>query len=197
MKLSLMVLMKLSLMVLWLLFVTPVFAETQQDQDIEVKVQFEGEKVIVDLNMLIPATPQEVWGVLTDFNHMVEFISNMKESKIVENTGDKLKLFQRGVAAYGPIDFAFESTRELTLTPYTKIQTHMLNGNMKSMDGTTQVIEEGKQSRIVLHNESIPGRWIPPVVGKSFIEHETREQYQEIRNEVIKRLKIVSANKPN
>ncbi len=190
--------MKLSLMVLWVLFMTPAIAEQLQDKDIEVKVQFVGEKVIVDLNMLIPATPLEAWSVLTDFNHMVGIISNMKESKIVETAGDKLKVFQRGTASYGPIDFEFESTRELTLTPYTKIQTHMLSGNMKSMDGTTQVVEEGQQqSRIILHNESIPGRWIPPIVGKAFIEHETREQYQEIRNEVIKRKKAVTAIKPD
>jgi hypothetical protein len=188
--------MKLSLFVLWMLFITPAMAEQQQDTDIEVRVQFDGEKVIVDLNMLIPATPQEAWAVLTDFDHMVDFVSNMKESKVVEKAGSILKLFQRGVAEYGPINFAFESTREITLTPYTKIQTHMLSGNMKSMDGITQVIEEGQQSRIVLHNESIPGRWIPPVVGKSFIEHETRGQYQEIRNEVIRRKKAAATGKP-
>lgn len=182
---------------MWAVFITPSFAEPQQDQDIEVKVKIVGERVIVDLNMLIPATPQEAWATLTDFSHMAEFISNMKESRIVENAGDTLKVFQRGSATYGPIDFAFESTREITLMPYSKIQTHMLSGNMKSMDGVTQVIEEGGQSRIILHNESIPGRWIPPVVGKAFIEHETRAQYQEIRNEVIKRMKVMSANKPN
>jgi hypothetical protein len=187
--------MKFSMMVLWVLFMAPAIAEQLQDQDIEVRVKFDGDKVIVDLNMLIPATPQEAWGVLTDFDHMVGFVSNMKESKILENSGDKLKVFQRGSAAYGPIDFAFESTREITLSPYTKIQTHMLSGNMKSMDGTTQVIEEGQQSRLVLHNESIPGRWIPPIVGKAFIEHETRGQYQEIRNEVLKRKKVVTSNK--
>ena len=189
--------MKYSLFVLWVLFMSPAMAEQQQDPDIEVKVQFDGEKVLVDLNMLIPATPQEAWSVLTDFDHMVGFISNMKESKVVDNAGDILKVFQRGVAEYGPINFAFESTREVTLTPYTKIRTHMINGNMKSMDGITQVVEEGLQSRIVLHNESIPGRWIPPVVGKSFIEHETREQYQEIRNEVIRRKKSATPGKPD
>lgn len=189
--------MKFWLMVLWAVSITPSFADQKQDQDIEVKVQIVDERVIVDLNMLIPATPQETWAVLTDFDHMVGFISNMKESKVVEFTGDKLKVFQRGNAAYGPVEFAFESTRELTLTPYTKIQTHMLSGNMKSIDGTTQIVEEGQQTRIILHNESVPGRWIPPIVGKSFIEHETRGQYQDIRNEVIKRKNGMITNKPD
>jgi predicted oxidoreductase len=33
----------------------------------------------------------------------------------------------------------------------------------------------------------VPGVWIPPVLGKVFIEHETFEQFQEIRDEILKR----------
>ena len=55
------------------------------------------------------------------------------------------------------------------------------------MDGTTQLIEEAGRTKIILHSESIPGNWIPPIIGKTFIEHETREQFREIRTEVLKR----------
>ncbi len=169
------------------LFLAVALANQQQDDDIKIKVQIAGENVIVDLSLVVPATREEVWAVLTDFEHMAGFISNLKESKVVSASGDTLKIFQRGSATYGPIRFPFESTREIRLTRFDKIQSHMISGNMRKMEGATQLSDEGEKTRIVYHTDTIPGVWIPPIVGKIFIEHETREQFQEMRNEIIRR----------
>jgi hypothetical protein len=163
-------------------------AEQLQNEDIEVKVQIKGENVIVDLSLVIAGTRQEVWEVLTDFDHMSNYVSNLKESKVVSNSGDTLNVYQRGAAKYGPINFPFESTREIKLTPFDKIQSHMISGNMSKMEGTTELVEADGQTRIHFHTESIPGVWLPPIAGRIFIEHETREQFQEIRNEIVKRI---------
>jgi carbon monoxide dehydrogenase subunit G len=162
-------------------------AETVANEDIGVKVKIDGENVIVDLSLIVPATQQEVWDVLIDFEHMADFVSNLKESKVISNSNETLKVFQRGEANYGPINFTFYSTREIQLSPLVKIQSHMISGNMIKMDGTTQLVNEGGQTRIVYHSDSIPGVWIPPIVGKGFIEHETREQFHEMSNEILKR----------
>ena len=168
------------------LFMAAATADSQQE-DIEVKVQIAGENVIVDLSLVVPATRQEVWDVLTDFKHMAGFVSNLKESRVDSISKDTLKVFQRGTASYGPITFPFETTREIQLTPFNKIQSRMISGSMREMKGTTQLIDEGGQIRIIYHTDTVPGVWIPPIVGKVFIEHETREQFNEIRNEIIKR----------
>jgi carbon monoxide dehydrogenase subunit G len=175
-----------------LLLMAEAWANPQNDSDIEVKIRIDGKDVIVDLNLLVPATRQQVWAVLTDFEHMAGFISNLKECKVLNASGSSLKIFQRGSAQYGPVSFAFESTREIQLTPYEKIQSHLISGNMHKMEGITQLIDEGEQTRIRYHTDSIPGVWIPPLVGKVFIEHEVREQFQEIRDEIIKRNQSVS-----
>jgi hypothetical protein len=169
------------------LFMVAAHADPRQDKDIEVKVQIAGENVIVDVTLAVPATRQEVWFVLTDFEHMADFVSNLKESKVVSISGDTLTVFQRGSATYGLITFPFESTREIRLTPFDKIRSHMTSGNMRMMEGTTQLIDEGRQTRIIYHTDTIQEKWIPPIVGKIFIEHEIRKQFHEMRNEIIKR----------
>ncbi len=169
------------------LFMAAAFADPRQDEGIEVKVQVAGGNVIVDLSLVVPATRQQVWAVLTDFDHMAGFISNLKESKVVSSSADTMKVFQRGSAKYGPLSFPFESTREMQLAPFDKIQSHMISGNMRKMEGTTQLVDEGVLTRIIYHTDSIPGVWIPPIVGKVFIEHEIREQFQQIRDEIIRR----------
>lgn len=174
------------------LLMVAAFAEPQHDEEIKVKVQIAGENVVVDLGMTVPATRQETWAVLTDFEHMAGFVSNLKESKVLAASGEMLKIFQRGTASYGPAKFPFESTREMRLTPFDKIQSHMISGNMRKMEGVTLLADEGGQTRIIYHADSVPGVWIPPIVGKVFIEHETREQFREMRNEIIRR-KLASA----
>jgi len=182
--------MKISFLLLFMwpvLFMAAAHAEPQQDEGIAVKVQVIGENVIVDLSLVVPATRQQAWAALTDFDHMTGFISNLKESRVLSSSADTMKVFQRGSAKYGPIGFPFESTREMQLTPFDRIQSHMLSGNMRKMEGTTQLVDEGAQTRIIYHTDSIPGVWIPPLVGKVFIEHEVREQFREMRDEIIRR----------
>lgn len=178
---------KLFLLIFLCLPAVPTFADEPPGEDIEVKVQIEGEDVIVDLSLMVPATQQQAWAVLTDYEHMAGFISNLKESKIISASENMQNIFQRGSASYGPLSFPFESTREIRLAPFNEIRSHLLKGNMRKMEGTTRFVSEGAQTRIVYHADTIPGVWIPPIIGKVFIEHEVREQFREMRNEIIKR----------
>ena len=73
----------------------------------------------------------------------------------------------------------------------------MISGNMRKMEGTTQLIDEGGQTRIIYHTDTIQEVWIPPIVGKTFIEHEMREQFNELRNEIIKRKRASVSSKPS
>ena len=93
-------------------------ADSLQDKDIEVKVQIAGENVIVDVILAVPATRQEVWIVLTDFEHMADFVSNLKESKVVSISGDTLTIFQRGAATYGLISFSIRVNTGNTVDPF-------------------------------------------------------------------------------
>jgi hypothetical protein len=189
---------KISLLLLiWsALFMQIAMAEPAVDEDIEVKVKIAGESVTVDLSLVVPATRQEVWSVLTDFGHMADFVSNLKESRVISTSGNTLKIFQRGVATYGPINFPFESTREIRLTPFDKIKSHMISGNMRKMEGMTRLIDEGGQTRIIYHTDTIQEVWVPPLAGNLFIEHEIREQFKEMRNEIMKRKRVNTPSTP-
>lgn len=171
------------------------WADSRHDPDIEVQVRVEGENVSVDVNMPVDASRVQVWAVLTDFAHMAGFVSNVHESKIISSQGDVLMVSQRGTAKYGPLSFPFDSTREIRLVPWDTIQSHMISGNMRKMVGLTQLFDSGTGTRIVYHADSAPGVWIPPLIGKAFIAHEMREQFQQLRDEIMRRksgLKLIT-----
>ena len=173
-----------------MLFTAPSSADSLKGKDIEVQVNIVGENITIDLSFAVPATQQEVWDVLIDFDRMADFVSNMKESKVISVSEDKLTIFQRGAGTYGPFTYPFESTREVRLVPYNKIRTHLISGNMHKLEGMTHLIDEGGQTRVIHRTDAIPKAWIPAAVGKIFIEHEMREQFNEMRNEIIKRKRV-------
>jgi uncharacterized membrane protein len=183
--------LKFSMTILCLLLCLSAFessavAEGAPD-DIKVKVQKDGDSVIIDLTVTIPATPEEAWAVLTDFDHMPQFLSNLQSSKILEKNGDIWKVAQKGKSSHGGFSFSFESTREVELKPFEVIRSHLLSGTMTKHEGLTQLFPNGTGTRIVYHAESIANVWVPPLLGTSVVEGDVRKQFQEMEAEILKR----------
>lgn len=157
------------------------------DSDIAVRVEVDGEIVRVDVEATVAATPKEVWEVLTDFEHLPSFVSNITSSKVLSRNGNVVRVAQKGKTHFGPLAFEFQSERELTLVPYEKFDSLMLSGNMKRFRGTTRLESAEGKTRIRYHSEAVPDTALPLGLGRSLIEAETREHYTEIRREVLRR----------
>lgn len=163
----------------------PLAAETTPD--ISVHVEMRGEVIRVDVDLIIAALPKEVWEVLTDFEHLPRFISNITSSKIVSRVGNTVRIAQSGKTNFGPLTFDFQSEREITLSPFTRFESRMISGNLKCFNGTTQLESIEGGTKVRFHSESVPETVIPLGLARPLIEAETREHYQEIRNEVLRR----------
>lgn len=163
------------------------------DKEIEVKVQNDGERILVYATFVVPVVPQQAWAVLTDFDNISSFISSVQSSKVTNGTGNNLQVSQRGVTQFGFFIFSFDSVREVNLTPFNKIQERMISGNMRKMEETTVLLPEGNQTRITYQADIVPDLWILRLAGQFFIENEAREQFQQIKNEMIRRGKILAS----
>ena len=170
-----------------LTFQASVLADSSQSDDIKVKVQKNGDASVIDLTVTVPATPQETWDVLVDFDHMPQFLSNLQSSKILEKNGNVWKVAQKGQSAHAGFSFAFESVREVELKPFETIRSHLISGTMKKHEGLTQLYPSGSGTRIVYHAESIATLWLPPLVGPSVVEGDVRKQFQDMAAEISRR----------
>ena len=159
-------------------------------KDIYISIQNNGEHIVVDAYFTVPVNSQLVWETLTDFDNIPSFISSVQSSEIINRAGNTLHVTQNSVIKFSVATFNFESVREVNLIPFQKIKERMISGNMRKMEETTQIIPEGNQTRIVYHANIIPDIWILKYIGHVFIEDEAREQFQEIRDEIIRRKKI-------
>lgn len=162
-------------------------AANTPDDDIQIDVRKNDGVVVVDASMSVKAPPQNAWEVLTDYDHMAQFFPNLVSSKIVDRSGDKVRVEQKGNVSYGPLSFPFESVRDIELTPGKEIRSHAVSGTLKAGDATTRLVADGAGTRIVYHSESVPGVWVPPAIGPQVIAGQTRAQFESLRNEILKR----------
>lgn len=155
--------------------------------EVVVRVDIVDDVVRIDAELIIPASAREVWDVLTDFEHVPRFISNIASSKVLARNGNVVRVAQTGRAGFGPFSFDFKSTREVTLIPFEKLESRMIEGNMKRFRSTTQLETVGDATRVSHHSESVPESLLLLNLGRSVIESETREHYREIQREVLRR----------
>ncbi len=165
----------------------PVRAAEERNSEVEVAVRVDGDEVHVTVGFTVDATPQEVWAVLTDFDNMARFVSNLETSEVVSRQGNVVRVHTKGKARFGPLQYPFESVRELTLKPFERIQSRQVSGSLKRFEGETQLIATPQGTRIAYRGDSTSNQSIPPIVGPSFIKSETEEQFHEMQTEILRR----------
>ena len=162
-------------------------ANDRQDNEIEIKVHNNGERVLIYVSFLVPVMPQQAWAVLTDFNNLSDFTTSIQSSKVSNKMGNTMHVSQRGVTQFGLLTYSIDTVGEVNLTPFSKIHERMISGNMQKMDETTVLIQEGDSTRITYYADIVPGLWILRFVGQFFIENEARKRFIQTRNEIIRR----------
>ncbi|WP_084226790.1 SRPBCC family protein [Nitrosospira sp. NpAV] len=165
----------------------------RHDTDIRVKVENDGEQIIINATFTVPVEPQLAWAVLTDFDNIPNFISSVQSSKVVGRSGNDVHVAQYAVEKYAFLTISLESVRKINLTPFRKIHERMISGSMRKMEETTQLLPEGNHTRIVYRAEIIPDVWILRFIGPHFIENEAQKQFQEISNEIMRRKRVLAS----
>jgi polyketide cyclase/dehydrase/lipid transport protein len=155
--------------------------------DIVVRVRKDGATISVDVECPIAATRAAAWEVLTDYDNMSKFISNLDQSVVRIRTGNHLLVYQKGKASRGPLTFPFENVRDIELVPEREIRSRMTSGDAMPAEFATRIEERGAKLYIVHTGKYTPKTWVPPIVGPALIEDETRKQYGEIRDEILRR----------
>ena len=162
-------------------------AAADPGEAINLAVRIQDEAVFVDVNFHVRATPQEVWAVVTDYDHATQFISKLEKSVVLSRTDDMLLVSQKGTMGYGPFSVTIETLTEVRMTPYEKLHGRMVSGNMKKNESTTRLVADASGTRVDYHLESIPQVWLPPIIGGKLVEFETRARFRQLRDEILRR----------
>jgi len=157
------------------------------DEDIVVHAKKEGPEIVVEVDCPVRAPLLAVWDVLTDYDNMSRFISNLQYSGIQGRVDNVLKVRQYGKATRGPLAITFDNVREVELRPFSEVRSRLISGDLKASVFTTRLVDVDGLVHIVNSGRYTPKMWVPPVIGPALIEAETRKQFGEIRTEILRR----------
>jgi len=171
-----------------LLAVLPVSAwSSDPDRDIVVHVQKDGQNIVVEVDCPVDAPRSMVWEVLTDFDRMAQFMSNLQHSGVTSRVDDVLRVHQTVQVSVGLIKLTFDNVREIELAPYREIRSRLVSGDLKASESVTRIVEVGARVHIVNTGRFTPKLWVPPYIGPALFESATRKQFGEIRKEILRR----------
>lgn len=137
------------------------------------------------LSVAVP--PSVAWAVLTDYDHMAEFIPDMRESRRVAGEGDALRVWQKGVTRVGPFSFDYEVERDVWITPETLIRSRGIRGNMKKLELETTLAADPVGVKIHYRAEIVPDFWVPPLLGPRLIRTQAEQQFRALVAEMKRR----------
>lgn len=142
---------------------------------------------VIDATLETPATLRTVWDVLTDFDHMPAFLSNLTSSAVIKRDGNLLLVRQAGLARFGVFSFQFESEREIRLEPMRRIFSISLTGSYKRMESETSLTSTGQSVQVKYHAEIVPDSTLARMFGAPFMRHEVEEQFTFMLDEMKRR----------
>ena len=157
------------------------------DTDIVVKVRKDGDTIHVAVDCPVRAPPTVAWEVMTDYDRMARFISNLTESSVRMHMGNRMQVAQKGKASRGPLSISFETMREIELVPTTEIRSKVVAGDTMPASFVTRIEERDGVTHVTHTGTYTPSMWVPPGIGPAMIEAETRKQYGEYRAEMLRR----------
>lgn len=156
-------------------------------QEVRVRVERRGDAIVIDVDATVAASSSDAWAVFTDYDHMASFLSNLKSSSVVSRHGNSLEVSQSGETRVGFLRFSFGVVRAVELRPLHEIHSRLVQGDFKSYDATTRIVDRPPLVRIIHHGEYVPKAWLPPMIGPAIVESETKKQYQEFIAEILRR----------
>lgn len=152
-----------------------------------VGVEHKGDAYIVVASLTVPVLPSDAWAVLTDFDHMADFMPTLKTSRVLKTAEGRILVQQRGTMEMGALRMPFESDRIIDLSPPGMIRSKQVRGNMQRVDSTTTFAEVPGGTRIDYRVEIVPRLWMPESIAQPLLHSEIERQFTAILREIVRR----------
>ena len=83
---------------------TAVLAQAPPDTEIRITIEKIDQVNVVDVSVSVPATPRQTWAVLTDWDNLNSFMTNVKASRIIARSGDTARVRQTVRAGFPVVE---------------------------------------------------------------------------------------------
>jgi carbon monoxide dehydrogenase subunit G len=152
-----------------------------------ITVAYDGATYVCDALMYAPVRPALAWEVLTDFDHMAQWVPNVQESRVLKREANTATIEQRGTASFGALHLPYTTSRRIEMDRPNAIKSVQVKGSLPRVESLMTLEPEGQGVRLNYHLEIVPSLLARAVLSKDFLEHELTEQFTAIVDEMRRR----------
>lgn len=122
----------------------------------------------------VAATPAVVWRILTDYEHLADYLPNLKSARVVSRNGDRVILEQLGTARF----LFFSQTIRVMVQVHEqapdRIDVSLLGGDMKVYRASWELrpVAGATGTRIVYNATIVPKFDVPGIVGTGAVKND-------------------------
>ena len=113
-----------------------------------VNFQQQGTRLLVSGEVNVPVAPATAWAVLTDYEHVPEFVPGMRVSRIIEQSGNTRVLEQQGEMMANNMRMFYLGTLRVVEEPSSKLSIQFLSGTFQNMQGEWTL--QGKRAPVTI-----------------------------------------------
>lgn len=172
-------------MIAALALAAPLSTQGAAQADVSIRTSHEGEFVTVSASAVMRVDPRIAWAVLSDYDHLAQFIPDMKSSRVVSRDGHKLRVEQTGEVGFIFYKQPVTVTLEVDEEPPRRITARGVEGNVKGLESYYELHASGPEVRLDYAGRFDPDFAIPPLIGmpvmRRVIERRFRAMVEEIQ----------------
>jgi hypothetical protein len=129
-----------------------------------------------EAQVLLPVPQALAWEVVTDFDTMARWVSDLLSSRVLAREGAVLHVEQVGVASFGPFSFEVGMVRRIELEAPSGYLAEQVRGSFRRYNATLGLEPEAGATRLTFRVALEPGPFIGLVLSPAFVESELRQQ---------------------
>ena len=118
----------------------------------------------------VNAAPAAVWRILTDYEHMPDYVPNLKSARVVSRNGDKVVVEQLGAARFLFFSRAIRLVVQVHEQAPNKFDISLVEGDMKVYRCTWELVPlPGGGTRLLYTAAIAPAFYVPGILEASLV----------------------------
>jgi hypothetical protein len=144
----------------------------------------------LDGHLKVPGSPYDVWRVLTDYEHIANFVSSLRKSTVKESTTDRLLLEQEALGNEFVFSKRIRVVLQVTEIPYKRIMFEDVSHTDFAFYEGSWDIQGGLSGCDVVYRLSCKRLFtVPNILAKDALKKSAESLLAQVRAEILRRNK--------
>ena len=169
------------------LAVAPGLVRAAAADAIEARIERQGEYISVSASVLMQVDARIAWEVLSDYDHLAQFIPDMKSSRVVSRDGNRVRVEQKGEFGFffyrQPVDVVLEVVEQ----PLRRIDARRISGNIRDLQTRYELEASDAGVKLDYVGRFIPEFSVPPLFGMPLVRRVVERRFRAMVEEIARR----------